>query len=53
MIGVAQVLDSVLEVPIVPSFTRVGFEARQRLFHWSDLDDYGEWICFALHIIAI
>ncbi|MCP4434285.1 MAG: SDR family NAD(P)-dependent oxidoreductase [Actinomycetia bacterium] len=34
------VLDAVLEAPIVPSFTRIGFAARRGLGSWKDLDDY-------------
>jgi len=33
-------LDQALEVPVVPSFTRIGYSARRALFHWNDLDDY-------------
>ena len=40
MISPAGVVDALLEAPIAPSFTRLGFEARRRLFHWRDLDTY-------------
>lgn len=40
MTDVACVLDGALEGPVIPSFTRIGFAARRRLFHWSALDDY-------------
>lgn len=33
----AKVIDAMLEGPIAPSFTQIGFEARHRLFHWRDL----------------
>ena len=38
---VANVVDAVLEAPIAPSFTRIGYEARRRLFHWRAIDSYG------------
>jgi len=34
------VADAVLEVPVVTSFTRIGYECRKRLDHWTPLDDY-------------
>lgn len=34
------VLDSLIEAPIITSFTRIGYETRQRLDHWTPLDDY-------------
>jgi dehydrogenase/reductase SDR family protein 12 len=36
----ASVLDAALEIPVAPSFTKIGYEARRRLFHWRDLDRY-------------
>jgi len=36
----ARILDAALEVPIAPSFTRIGLEARRRLFHWRDVGTY-------------
>ena len=36
----ATVIDAMLEAPIAPSFTRIGFEARQRLFHWRNVGSY-------------
>ena len=33
-------LDVLLEAPVVPSFTLIGYEARSRLFDWKPLDDY-------------
>lgn len=40
MISVADVVDAAIEVPVVPSFTRVGFDVRSRLDHWTPLDRY-------------
>ena len=40
MIDVANAIDAALELPVVPSFTKIGFEARRRLFHWRALDGY-------------
>ena len=34
------IADAVIEVPIVTSFTRFGYEARRRLAGWTPLDDY-------------
>ena len=36
----ATVIDAILEAPIVPSFTRIGFDVRRRLFRWSELGSY-------------
>ncbi len=36
----ATVIDAILEAPIAPSFTRIGLEARRRLFHWRDVGSY-------------
>jgi NAD(P)-dependent dehydrogenase (short-subunit alcohol dehydrogenase family) len=36
----ARLIDALLEVPIAPSFTRIGLEARRRLFGWRDVDSY-------------
>lgn len=49
MTDVATLLDAALEVGVAPSFTKIGFEARRRLFHWTDLD------CYDLHgrVIAV
>jgi NAD(P)-dependent dehydrogenase (short-subunit alcohol dehydrogenase family) len=38
--NLASLLDTVIETPIVPSFTRIGYEARSRADGWQDLDDY-------------
>ncbi len=36
----ASIIDEILEVPIVPSFTRIGSDVRRRLFGWSELSSY-------------
>lgn len=36
----ADLADAVLELPVAPSFTRVGIAARRRLDGWRDLDGY-------------
>ncbi|MEO6627270.1 MAG: SDR family NAD(P)-dependent oxidoreductase [Aquihabitans sp.] len=36
----AKVIDAVLEGAIAPSFTRIGLEARHRLFQWRDVGSY-------------
>ncbi|MEO5837523.1 MAG: SDR family NAD(P)-dependent oxidoreductase [Acidimicrobiales bacterium] len=36
----ADVVDPILEAPIVTSFTRVGYDVRSRLDHWRDLSSY-------------
>jgi len=38
--SVAGVVDSLIEAPIAPSFTKVGYQLRSRLEHWSDLASY-------------
>lgn len=38
--GAATVIDAILEAPIVPSFTRIGFDVRRRLFGWRDVGSY-------------
>ena len=40
MTDLTALLDRVLEAPVVPSFTRIGYSARRALFHWTDLDAY-------------
>ena len=35
----ARVLDAVLEASVVGSFTRLGYEARRRLDHWTPLEE--------------
>ncbi len=34
------ILDSALEIPVVPSFTKIGYAVRSRLDDWHDLDGY-------------
>jgi NAD(P)-dependent dehydrogenase (short-subunit alcohol dehydrogenase family) len=36
----AEVFDAVLEFPVVTSFTRIGYDARSRLAHWTPLSSY-------------
>jgi NAD(P)-dependent dehydrogenase (short-subunit alcohol dehydrogenase family) len=38
--GIATMVDSVLEATVVGSFTRLGYRARRRLFHWPELDSF-------------
>lgn len=33
-------LDAVIEAPVIPSFTLIGYEARSRLFDWHALSSY-------------
>lgn len=40
MSGFADIVDRVLEIPIAPSFTKVGYAVRSRLDDWTDLDSY-------------
>ena len=36
----ADIVDRLLEAPVLPSFTRIGYSVRSRLDEWGDLDDY-------------
>ena len=36
----SDVIDSVIEAPVVPSFTKIGYAVRSRLDDWDDLDSY-------------
>lgn len=38
--SLAGLVDSLIEVPVVPSFTKVGYQLRSRLDHWTDLESY-------------
>ena len=38
MIDLRAIADDVLEASVVGSFTKVGYEARRRMFGWQDLD---------------
>jgi len=49
MIGAPELVDAALEGLVAPSFTRIGFDARRRLFGWRDLDSYS----LAGRVIAI
>lgn len=40
MIDPAGLVDRVLELPIIPSFTRIGSAIRSRVDDWTPLDDY-------------
>jgi dehydrogenase/reductase SDR family protein 12 len=40
-VAVARIVDALVEAPIAPSFTRVGYELRSRLEHWEPLGSYG------------
>jgi len=35
---IGALIDGVLEVPVVPSFSRIGYEVRSRVDHWTALD---------------
>ncbi len=37
---VRSIADALIEVPIITSFTNIGYEVRKRLAGWSSLDDY-------------
>jgi dehydrogenase/reductase SDR family member 12 len=39
-VNLAGVVDSLIEVPIAPSFTKVGYQLRSRLEHWTQLASY-------------
>ena len=38
--SLAGIVDSLIEVPVVPSFTKLGYQVRSRLEHWTDLESY-------------
>ena len=40
MSRIADVVDRTLEVAVVPSFTRIGYDVRSRLEHWTPLTEY-------------
>jgi dehydrogenase/reductase SDR family member 12 len=40
MMGAPELVDAAIEGLVAPSFTRIGFEARRRLFGWRSLDSY-------------
>ncbi len=37
--GWREAVDAALEGPVVPSFSRIGYAARRRLYAWRDLDE--------------
>lgn len=37
---IARAVDAVLEASVVGSFTRIGYQARRRLYHWPELESY-------------
>jgi dehydrogenase/reductase SDR family member 12 len=39
-VNLAGVVDSLIEAPIVPSFTKIGYQVRSRLGNWTSLADY-------------
>ena len=40
MLTLARLVDGALEAPVVPSFTRIGYDVRSRVAAWSDLGSY-------------
>ena len=38
--SLAGILDSLIEAPVVPSFTKVGYQLRSRIDRWTDLANY-------------
>ena len=40
MTSIRSVVDAALELPVAPSFTRVGFDIRSRLEHWRPVASY-------------
>lgn len=36
----SDIVDRAIELPVVPSFTKIGYAVRSRLDDWSDLDSY-------------
>ncbi len=36
----ASLVDATLELPVFPSFTRLGYDVRRRVDHWTPLDRY-------------
>jgi NAD(P)-dependent dehydrogenase (short-subunit alcohol dehydrogenase family) len=40
MTHVAKLVDRALEIPVVPSFTSIGYTVRRRLDGWTDVDAY-------------
>jgi dehydrogenase/reductase SDR family member 12 len=40
MTDIAGLVDAALELPVAPSFTKLGYAARRQLFHWTDVGAY-------------
>lgn len=40
MPDLSDVVDRIIEIPVVPSFTKIGYALRSRLDDWDDLDSY-------------
>ena len=40
MPDLSDIVDRIIEVPVVPSFTKIGYAVRSRLDRWNDLDSY-------------
>ena len=40
MDGLRSLIDLALELPVVPSFSRIGFAVRRRLFDWPDAESW-------------
>lgn len=38
--SIKKLADAIIEGPIVPSFTRIGYDARSRLFDWTPMSSY-------------
>ncbi len=38
--AIKQFADAAIEAPIIPSFTRIGYDARSRMFDWTPLSSY-------------
>ena len=36
----SDIVDRIIEMPVVPSFTKIGYAVRSRLDDWADLDSY-------------
>ena len=37
----ARAIDGALEATVLPSFSSIGYHVRRRLFHWTELSEYG------------
>jgi hypothetical protein len=43
---IADLLDTALEVPIAPSFTRIGYTVRSHAEHWPAIESYDLAVSF-------